>query len=373
MAFEQEIDQNNQGNDNVVSAEDFLKNMNQDQNNNGPLEVPNEIGGMSTADFVKAYGSFVGNDQMTYQDLHNTLGYSGQIESLKKRNGSLQAQIDLDPFHDDLARESNKMRLAGANNQEVISFLQMQSIDVAGLSQKEAIILNEKLKFGNNRDSNLTDKDWNEWYNKTYGNAPDEDGNIADLTGPQKIELGNAANTAKSSLGQMKIDTAKPQAVADKERAKATFNSNFNFWGSVISGSVMNSETHKVTAKVKGADGKDSEVSYNYPLTQDTRSEITKRSAEWAASEGLGRTNTDLAKVKEYADRMIWGAFGPEILQNYASSLSSSTTEKVLQQQHNIHPINQNKRDEPMTQKQQDDQATMIAQIKAMGSGQLLG
>jgi hypothetical protein len=360
MAFGEEII-NNEGGENGVSPQDFVSSLNNGQEN-APIEIPDKIGELATGDFLKAYAQATGVENASYEDFQNTLRYKEQVETLRQQNGQLKAKTELNPYHNDLSKGVNDLFSKGATAQEAVSYLKMQSLNVSELSPKEAIILAEQLQM-TGRNTNISQADWDNWYEQKYGSPLDEDGKAIEMTGLQKIELDRQVQAAKSTLEQLKVEKSKPDSVVQKERAEARFNGDFQWWGAVVTDSIMNTDkkTFSVTLG-KDANGKDQTASYDFPLSPDTRQAIVAESAKWAASQGLGKTREDLAKVEQYAERMIWGAFGPQIMQNFANSLKSSTTQDILGKQHNVKPLHELQKQVPIVTP--TDEAAMIAKIK---------
>lgn len=363
------MDGNEQNHEELGNPQDFLNSL--QGNGEAPTDqpaIPEKIGEIPTEDFLNGVSGYTEGKIKSLEDFNNVLSYQDKFSKLQQEYEQIKAQSQISPFANDFTQEINRLVKDGASQEEVVHFIQLQQMDVDAMSDKQAIIMAKKLSLKGNQ---MTDAKLEQWYEQTYGNPLDEDDDEPKpLTAKQEMDIIEAGQSARQSLFQLKVDSGEPASVVRQRKAQQSFESSYQKWGEVISGSIGKQDVQQFTAELLGDANKDENgnqkvLGIDYKIPEQTKNFIVQQTAQYAAQNNLRFTEEDFGKVQNFAKWLMWGELGPQIYAAGIRDAYAKANQTVTKQHHNVRNINDNSQAKKNVDPQvQNSMASYIKKMK---------
>jgi len=327
-----EFNQNSNGTDDPIEDQEvnnLLNEFNVDPVGEAPIVTPEKIGELNFEDFQKGLVEATGESVKSYQELQDLVKMKSDYENVLNERNRLAEESKMSPFENDFVKQINSLTKGNASMEEIQQFVNIQAMDIENLGDLEALKMQLKRELG----SAYTPEEISaliEEQIEDFGDLEDEDNHRG------RAKLKQAGALAKQELAKLKVETGEPESVKAHKLQQQAYTKQYTKWNTLNAQLLGTKETHSISYELPG--GKTGNI--DVPVEAEIMQEIVQQVSQAAAQAGLPFNKKTYDEViTPYANKLVWSAYGPQILQQALSSHINQAVDKTNQKLANVDPL----------------------------------
>ena len=287
-------------------------------------EPVTQYGEVPADKFADALKTLTGGAIANPTDVLGLIEQRKQAAGLEARYRELETKANQNPFASPLVAKMNDIVQGGGSATELQKFMQMQSLDVDGMSEADAYKTHLSMKY-----PTLNADEIEALVSQEF---PLDDEGKMNLASQAQLKLKGIQ--AKDDLRAMKVAAENPQALQQRQAAEQRAQMLGNGWKQVLGTAFWNQGptgvdpkfAYKVEMPIEGA----GQYTLDYKFSKDALEKVMPMAVQYAVQNGIDLNAQGASSVMEVAKNMAIMADFNNFLKTILTDMHSSVTQSVV-------------------------------------------
>lgn len=288
-------------------------------------EPVTQYGEVPAEKFVDALKTLTGGAIANPNDVLSLLEQRNKAADLEAKYRELEAKASQSPYASPLIAKMNEIVQGGGSAAELQKFMQMQSLDVDGMSEADAYKTHLSMKY-----PTLSSAEIQALVDQEF--PVDEEGNL-NLAAQAQLKLKGIQ--AKDDLRAMKVAAENPEATQQRQQAEQRAQMLGNGWKQVLGaafwspnqmGGVDPKLTYKVEMPIDGA----GTYTLDYKFSKEALEKVMPMAVSYAVQNGISLDQQGATSLMSIAQQMAIMADFDKFLKTTLTDMYSSVAKQEV-------------------------------------------